>query len=273
MFEANDLLELGARQMGMSNLQKGLVNPIKNAQTFMGRLERIGQTFLPKKQPTNEYARQNVLQEMQKRRDPVLSIDWIGIIQDPPGTRNSPQMPWSYIDEIQCASISVSPATVFRNGLQKKYAGAYDVGGASIKLYTDVSGISFNYPNAWLRSIRRNDGQWGLPASYKKDIIIFVLDSTRQVVVDIRLVGCFPNTWQSYNFEASASSPLFTSLDLSVDDFYINVEADPTAAKSALSQFLSPVTGLLDTAANKVSSVMGNIARTDTFIKQVKSIL
>ncbi len=273
MLDANDLLELGARQIGMSNLQKGLVNPIKNAQTFLGRLDRIGQTFLPKKQPSNEYARQNVLQEIQKRRDPVLSIDWIGIIQDPPGMKNSPQMPWAYIDEIQCSPISISPNAVFRNGIQQKYAGNYDVGSASLKLYTDVSGMSFNYANAWIRSIRRNDGQWGLPASYKKDIVVYILDSTREVVVDIRLVGCYPTSWQSYSLEATSASPLFTLLELSVDDFYINVEASPTAAKNALSRFLAPITGALDSVSNKVSSVMGNISKTDTFIKQVKSIL
>lgn len=268
-----DILGIGLQQIGAGRLQKGLAKPIKDIDTFLGRIDRIGQTFLPKTPPANEYARQNVLQAIQNRKDPLLTVDWIGIVQDPVGVTNSPNVPWSYIDEIQTPSIRVGSEPVFRNGIVKKYATSYEVDNANLKIYTDTTGQAFNFCNAWTRSTRRQDGLWNLASQYKKDIIIFILDATRSVVVDIRLIGCFPNSWNSYQLEAGGSNALITTLDLSVDDFYINVDSDGSSAKNELTKFLAPARNMLGNISNKLDSVIGNVAKTQTFVSQVRSLL
>jgi hypothetical protein len=259
-----DAVMPSVQQLALGALQKGLANPIKSVQSFMNKLDGVSNTLkkfglggmlgggsggglgsfggATSNSSGNAYARQNVLQLMQSRKDPLLTVDWIGIVLDQGG---NPSIPWHYIDEIQTPSVRVGTEPVFRAGLTKKYATAFEIDNANMKIFSDASGQAFNFVNSWTRSTRRQDGLWNLSSQYKKDIVIYLLDSRRSVVVDIRLIGCFPSSWNSYNLEASGSNHIETQLDLSVDDFYINVDADPSSAKSALSQFTSPLTQAL----------------------------
>lgn len=154
-----DILNIGLQQIGLNKLQTGLAKPIRDAGAFLSKIDRVGQAFFSPPAPANPYARQNVLQEMQRRGDPLLTVDWIGIIQDPPGASLSPQIEWSYIDEIQASNVRINGAPTFRNGLMKKYGSGYEVDGANLKIYTDTTGKAFNFVNSWVRSVRRRDGQ------------------------------------------------------------------------------------------------------------------
>ncbi len=181
----------------------------------------------------NAYARQNVLQVMQGRGDPVLAFDWIAVILDPT-VNSSKQLPWQYIDKLATPALSIDVQQLFRNGKNLKFASAFSAESISLTLYTDVAGVGINYANNWVRSVYRSDSFYNLSKNYKRDIQIYMLDAKRSVVVDIRFVGCFPTAWDSYAL-SSDGSILETNLTLSVDDIKVSYETDTSAAKTSLS--------------------------------------
>lgn len=230
-----------------------LSTPVNSFNSF---LDKVASKLSPSRALIGRpYARQNVLQVMQQRGDPVLSFDWIGVIIDP--TVNvGKQMPWQYIDGLTTPSLSVDQHSLFFNGLTKKFASVYSTGGVSLKLFTDVKAKSFNYANYWMRSSYREDGFYGLPRAYKKDIQVFILDATREIVVDLRFLGCFPVSWDQYTLDAT-NGILETTLQLSVDEMYLNYDSDFSAAKDTINGFAN---GLLNSAqqqgAKQLSSLL-----------------
>ncbi len=258
----NDFVRSEVQQQVMSSLQKGLANPIKSINAFINNIGKDPAAEANGPQTDNAYARQNVLACLQSRKDPLLTVDWIGMVMTK-STLPLPDLPWYYIDEIQTPSVRINAEPVFREGRTKKYASSFDVDSCTLKLYTDASGQAFNFANAWVQSTKRPDGLWNLPTNYKKDIVIYVLDSTRSTVVDIRLIGCFPTSWSSYNLESGGSNPVETTLELSVDDMVINVSGEKSAAKSRLIAEYSPVTRYIEMAKgfakDKVNTKLGHM--------------
>lgn len=229
-----------------------LSTPVNKFNTF---LDKVASRLSPSRALLGRpYARQNVLQVMQQRGDPVLSFDWIAVIIDP--TVNvGKQMPWQYIDGLTTPSLAVDQHSLFFNGLTKKFASVYSAGSITLKLFTDTKAKSFNYANYWIRSTYREDGFYGLSKSYKKDIQVFILDPTREIVVDLRFFGCFPTSWESYTLDAS-NGILETTMQVSVDEMFMNYDSDFSAAKDTISGFAN---GLLSSAQQQGSKELSNL--------------
>ena len=174
-----------------SAIAGGISSPSQDFSSFMGAITNASSnplynlpTIAAQMAINNAYAKQNVLQAMQARPDPVLSFDWIGVILD--SGFKSTGLPWQYIDAITAPSREVASHELHFNGLDKKFAAKPSVGNIQIKLYTDRAATTFNYAELWFNATYRRDGYYNLPSKYKKDIAVFVLDSRRQVVVDFR---------------------------------------------------------------------------------------
>jgi len=228
--------------------QGKLASPIKSYNTFMNKVS--GALSPTRNLLGNPYARQNVLQKLNARLDPIPSYDWIAVILDS-SLSTASQMPWEYIDAITIPDLSVEPKDQFFNGTNRKFAGHLNTGGASIDFYTDRSGSAFNYADYWMRSTFRQDGFYSLPSKYKKDIVVFVLDSKRKIVVDFRLCGCFP---LSRDAHALAGDDLMkTTLQLSVDEVFINYDSDFTAAKANIESMFGSAFGPSGTTSGLAS--------------------
>jgi len=253
------------------------VNQVTNALTqgMLGKPLNSINDFINKVSSTTSIARtqgralshQNALEAIMSRPDPSLSCDWIGMVLDPTVSVGS-QLPWHYIDGITTPALSISTDEVFMNGKVRKFASKYDVQTAEVKIYSDVNGLGFNFANNWAKSSYRQDGYWNLPKAYKKDIQIFILDSTRSIVVDFRLVGCQVSSWNSYTLDSN-DTVLETSLSLTVDDCVMNFDSDFTAAKSSLNSLLtsglnSSIASLTSSLGGKVSSAISSLFGTDS---------
>ena len=232
-------------------MQTALSKPVANYQQFM---DRIGAAISPTRQLGNAYARQNYLEKLNSRQDPILSIDWIAVVIDNQLLNTNYQMPWYYIDEIQVPTQALATENRRVNGLERNYVSYYQSLTTSAKFYTDISGKTFNYANQWIRSAFRTDNFFGLPSDYKKDIQIYILDSTRKCVVDFRLKGCFINSWESYQLTQTGSEHLVTSLNLQVDEVLQNYDSDLSTAKSNINAFFQ-------SGVNAAADVIGNSAK------------
>lgn len=233
-----------------------LRKPIANYNDFM---DKVGKAISPTRAAGNVYAKQDMLQLLSNRGDPLLSFDWIGVVINTQGLSTNYSLPWYYIDEIHLPPLTSNTHTRRINGLEKNYVSDYNPLQSQIKLYTDNTGMAFNFANQWLRSAYRTDKFFGLPASYKKDVQIYILDPARQCVADFRLKGCFPSTWDGYQLGA-ASTPLDTTLTLCVDEVLQNYDSDLSTAKDAVNTFFSGLTNpALNTLAKTVNGAAGSL--------------
>lgn len=251
-------------QVTNSLLQGALGKPLNSINDFINKVSSV--TSVARAQGRS-LSNESVIDAMRGRPDPSLSCDWIGMVLDPAVSIGS-QLPWQYIDAITTPAISISTDEMFMNGRVRKFAAKYDVQTAEVKIYSDVNGLGYNFANNWARSSYRQDAYWNLPKVYKKDIQIFILDSTRSIVVDFRLIGCQVTSWNSYALDAN-DSVLETSLSLSVDDCLMNFDSDFTAAKSSLNSLLtsglnSEIASLTSSIGGKVTSAITSLFGTDS---------
>lgn len=181
----------------------------------------------------NPYTRDR-LQKLMLRDEPVLAYQWVGIIIDSNASAGG-QLPSEFIDGITTPPIQVAPQVHNFNGAAKKTAGEFSVDSITLKLYTDIRARSFNYADQWMRATYRTDGFYNLPSKYKRDVQVYVLDNTGSTVTDMRFVGCFPTSYDSYDLNSEASL-LETRLTLSVDECFFSFDTDPSAARDNISQ-------------------------------------
>lgn len=222
-----------------------LSGPVKDYNNFMGMitgaiqdpLGSVGDvaTALGMKNP---YAMQNTLSMMQRRGDPVLSFEWLAVIVDPNPVS---ALPWYYIDTLTTPGLTVAQQDQHFNGLSKKYAGTMTVDSLQLGLFTDSAAATFSYANDWFSSTYRKDGFYSLPSQYKRDVILFVLDSKKNTVIDIRFVGCWPTNYNAYTWDAQ-NNVVDTQLTLSVDQVIFNTE---TSLTRAVDRFKNQMPGIL----------------------------
>ena len=211
------------------------VNPTAVLKSIMSSevSERFGggiNTNSPVRTAGESYAKRDFYSELDKRFDPVTNFEWMAVIRDRSG--RSEDMPWYYIDDITLPTPQFGSTPKYIRGKEHKYADMFSVNTCTIKLFSDVSGLAFNYANAWCRSIYRDDNLYQMPKMYKRDIWIFILDATKKVVVDIQLIGCWPSSWGEYSLVSGAAGHLETSLTLSVDDFKMNYSDNTDAIRA-----------------------------------------
>lgn len=228
----NALGSLGS-DLVQSALRVGLARPINSFNRFTDKLASAAASPLASLNKAllseaNPYGKQNVFSVMNARPDPVLACDWIAVV-----VGSGREIGWEYIDTISTPSLDIQTHTHMVNNLQVKTGSVMDIGTVTIGLYTDIAATSMNWAATWYRQVHRIDGFYNLPAQYKKDIVLFLLDAKRRTVIDMRLIGCMPTTLSSYDLGAD-SALLVTSLTLSVDDVAFSSDTDLTAASQRI---------------------------------------
>lgn len=215
-----------------------------------------GQANLPPQGPS-------VLEGALSRRDPILSVDWIGIVVD---RANPGALDWYYIDAIQTPSLNFEPQTVFRNGKMQHYAGPVSVNNLDITLYTDASGAAMKFASSWFGAVYdNNNGNYRLPKDYKKDILVYMYDAARQTLCEFKFFGCFPTSWGSYNLESAQANTIPTTMELTVDFFSIG--SDSSLVQSEVQKFAAaestnfgfPAQSLDNVTLSSVSSVVSSV--------------
>lgn len=213
---------------GFAYKVNGFANQIDNVSKFINKFTNPSVNN-PKGSPSGE-GKRNRLEAMSKRGDPVLSVDWLGLVMD----QGREAINWAYLDTIQTPSITIEPRSVFRGGTMKHYAGPISVDSMNITLYTDSNGDALKLASSWMASVYDNEfGNYKKPSEYKKQIWLYMFDAARQTVCLMKFYGCFPTSWGSYSMEGSGSSPVPTTMTLSVDSVSIDADGSSIAKTTA----------------------------------------
>jgi hypothetical protein len=166
--------------------------------------------------PMNPYG---TLAKMQRRSDPLLSIDWTATIID---GASSP-IEDIYIEGVQTPSLRFDNKPVYRQGTTVNYAAGLSIDNANLVLYNDRTGKALKFASSWFNAVFNfKTRNFRMPIEYKKDVLVFLLDVNGNVICRIDLVGCFPVSLNSTNLEATGSNLIPVTLDLSVDHCYFS---------------------------------------------------
>lgn len=222
----------------------------------------------------NPYTQTNFLEKLKECGDPLLSFEWVAVILD--GTTEVIEP--IYINSIQTPSFNIETHSVYRDGTMNNYAGAFSVGDLTIGLLTTNNSKAFNLASNWMNSIccfsMPDNGKRGfylMPADYKKTIHLFFHDISRGVALEMRFIGCFPKSWESYSLSSSSSDALETTLTLSVDNVVlvsstllsqtdIASGSSGTAPSGPFSGFLSFVDSSLKKVGSFLPSTLSGVA-------------
>lgn len=219
----------GSSTWATTLLNAGLSGGSRSINSFVNQLTGQGDTVAgglvtAAFNEVNPYGKQNVLSRMLARPDPILSCDWIAVVQN----ATSP-IGWEYIDTFNAPEMSIETHQHMVNAVSVHTASNRSIGQISMGLYTDRRAMSINWALSWFRSTHRPDGFFGLPSTYKRDIVLYMLDQHRKTVVDFVFHGCVPISYGSYDLNGDGNI-LNTSLTLSVDDVSITSSADLSTA-------------------------------------------
>lgn len=215
---------------GFSYKVNGAVN---SAENIYNAVKGFGHKVSPNvpKSISGEGSRHR-LEAMQAREDPVLSVDWMGIVLD----NGWEAINWAYIDAIQTPSFTIEAKPMFRGGTMYNYAGPVSIDSLSLTLYTDSDGKSLKFASSWMASVfNSRNGNYSKPTDYKKQIHVYLFDAARNTVCLMKFFGCFPTSWGSYSLDGSSgTTPLSTTMTLSVDS--VSITQDPNQVSSFLSR-------------------------------------
>ena len=219
----------GSSTWATSLLNAGLSGGAKSVGSFVSQLTGQGDSIAgglvtQAFNEVNPYGKQNVLSRMLGRPDPLLACDWIAVVQ----SSTSP-LGWEYIDTFSAPEMSIETHQHLVNAVSVHTASNRNIGNINLGLYTDRAALSINWALSWFRSTHRPDGFFGLPSTYKRDIVLYMLDQQRKTVVDFMFHGCVPTNYGAYDLGAD-SNLLTTTLTLSVDDVSITSSGDLSTA-------------------------------------------
>jgi hypothetical protein len=202
---------------------------------------------------------------MNAREDAMQSWCWYAILPVIQNTsanlvslNPSVTLPWYYVEESNLPMRSVTPRSLDRNGHTANYAESYSVEGLSLTFFMDNANLAYKYLKAWQGNMlgnadpgkQVNQGVWGYPANYKKDITIVVTSVTKKTLITAKYYGCMPTNLAALDLDSDSSTRLKQRVEFAVDDMDLKV----SNLKGNLENLVSTASGYAISALNGVSS-------------------
>lgn len=182
------------------------------------------------------------------------------------------QLPWYYVEEADCPFRNFQLNSVFRDGRKRHYPGQYTVANLKLGFYMDVDNNAANYINAWQNTIVQpytaatlnTAGNFGRPVGYKYPIYVYLIDSTKDTLITLEYVECFPINPSNWTLTSkSGTDRLITNVDFSVGDVFVNMAQIPSSLTSLLvnnaltNTVTAGINDIFSAGANKVLSLFG----------------
>lgn len=143
-------------------------------------------------------------------------------------------IPWYYIQTANLPRRDISTDSTQTNGHQRYYPSAYAVPELQLGFFMDTKNKAQQYLTAWESQIlgtddpsdTLNQGMWGLPAEYKKDINIMLLDTVKREMLNVKYVRCWPVGLDALDLTSDTAAALVQNVRFMVEDLHITVSND-----------------------------------------------
>ncbi len=150
------------------------------------------------------------------------------------GMQPAVSLPWYYVEKANLPGRTFQLDSIARNGHKAHYAESYSVSDLSLEFFLDSSNKSYQYLKAWQGLILGNNdpssvvnqGRWGLPADYKKNISLFVLSVDKKVLLNMKYINCWPVDPQALELTSGNAEAMHLSVSFAVEDVNVTVQND-----------------------------------------------
>lgn len=146
--------------------------------------------------------------------DPMLQFKWVAL--------SLPfDMPGEYMETIDLPFNNVAPSEgVYIGGRFMYFPGTHTVSAFSASFYEDRNAKALKWIQEWKSKIKNfQTGAYGLPADYKRDIVVRQLDQKNEPIFDVRLIDCWPADTSPLSMSyTDGSGRVVIQQNFSVDD-------------------------------------------------------
>jgi hypothetical protein len=219
---------------------------------------------------------------LQKRGDAIQNWCWYAVLPDitNPNALSSPSglilgqaissaqpivsLPWYYVQSANVPQREFNVESFKRNAHDVHRPNGYSVGALTLGLFMDSTNKSHQWLKAWQSLVMSNlnpkvvanQGNWGYPSSYMKDITLVVLSVTKQVLLNVKLINCWPTLPAALELISGEAAGLVQEVTFSVEDVDITVNNDKglldTLINTATGYASSAITGVLSSQLNAI---------------------
>lgn len=184
--------------------------------------------------PSSSSAPGNSFAGMAARGDSLQNWSWYCLAPDINTDNGLVKLPWYYVQTSNLPQRNISANSIYRNGRAVYYPENYNIADLTLGLFLDTSGLAMKWIEAWKSrvvgnldpTISTNQGGWGLPADYKKNVNIMLLSPAKQEMLNIKYINCYPTDTQITDLASNESNPMVLTVQLKVEDIDISVITD-----------------------------------------------
>jgi len=161
-------------------------------------------------------------------------------------------LPWYYIPIANAPFRSFEADSVQRNAHPTYFPGSYSVSDLNLSFFMDSSSKAHMYLKAWQALVMSdsdptafsNQGLFGLPSQYKKNITLFILSVTKKQLLQLKYINCWPKNLDALELTSDSSTGLSQPVSFAVEDVKVTVNND----KGLVANLLSTASGFATTA-------------------------
>ena len=187
------------------------------------------------------------------------------------GAQNQVSLPWYYVQKTNLPWRAFNFDPTQRNGRQVHYPASYSVADLSMDLFLDDTNKAMMWARAWQGQMMgtanptqaTGQGNWGLPAKYKKTLQFVLLNTKRKQVMNIKYINCTPGDFSALELVSGAAESLVLSLTFKVEDVDVQITNDVSLVDSlsglAQGYAMSAISGAASSVLNKLGDIAGQI--------------
>lgn len=128
-----------------------------------------------------------------------------------------------YCQSVKFGQYTISEIIEFRKASKKEFfAGLQDLGPVTSTFLCPVPNLVSGYFSAWKLMTISDKGLYGLKNEYKRSLYVLLYDTTGIRTHKIKLKGCWPTAFPSYDLKYEAENVVKFEVDFKFDDLEIS---------------------------------------------------
>jgi hypothetical protein len=140
-------------------------------------------------------------------------------------------LPWYYVQAATIPDRTIEKRTTQRNGHAMHFPKSYSMNELTLTLFLDSKNVARQWLRSWSEMVvsqdnprnASNQGRWGLPYQYKRDISFVVHSVRKKRVLHYKYIGCWPTNTGGLGLTSGESTALTCDVTFSVDDVRVSV--------------------------------------------------
>jgi hypothetical protein len=140
-------------------------------------------------------------------------------------------LPWYYVQAATLPDRDIQTRTIIRNGHAMHFPQSYSVGDLTLTLFLDSKNVARQWLRSWQHLVvsvdnprnATNQGRFGLPYQYKRDISFVVHSVRKKRVLHYKYIGCWPKSTSGLELTSGESQALTCDVTFAVEDVRVSV--------------------------------------------------